>query len=134
MAFVVEDQILPAQAAAGATSETIAAVVPTGFSETNYQLSKASLTSPSLVTGVVTNNATFNVRQYRAGALLGGVNPVGTLNLASGTNLPAETEVNVPLTANPTPCQAGDVFTVQMVQNGTGVAIPASVVVKLEFE
>jgi hypothetical protein len=134
MAFKSEDALLPAQAAAGATVETIVAIVPSQFDETNWTLVRTSLVSPSLVTGAATNNVTYNVRQYRAGALVASVNPVATLTLASGTNLAADTEVVVPLAVAQTPCQASDVFTVQMVQSGTGLASPANVCAHLEFE
>ncbi len=136
MAFNAQDVSLPAQAAGGATVETIVAVAPSSFAETGWQLARVGLASPALVTGVATNNATFNIRQYRGG------NPVAanggtpaTVTLGAGTNLAAFAELVIPLATAPNnvAAQAGDVFTVQMVQNGTGLAIPANVLARVEF-
>lgn len=120
---------LPAQTAAGATSvTTIAAVVVedgNGLGVTAINLIPPA--AYTTVTGVATNNATFNVRQFRAGASLG---TIGTITLASGTNLVAETPLAVPIT-NAFATQPSDVFDVQMVQNGTGLAVGAGVLVEV---
>jgi len=135
MAFEVLEAVLPAQALAAAAVVTIIGDVPTNEVETNWDAYRISLTSPALVTGVATNNATFNVRNVRGGAVQG---TLATLTLGAGTNLAAETETVVPLSTpqNVTATsnvQAGDVLDVQMVQNGTGLAIPAGVVAKVEL-
>jgi len=130
MAFVVIEEGLQNQAAGGAMQETVIDSVPGSFSESAYQIAKLALVSPATMTGVATNNVTFNFRQYRGGVLL---QTVGTVTLAAGTNLAAMTEVAVPITGG-TAAQVGDVFTVQTVQNGTGLAVPLGVMVKVEME
>ena len=130
MAFEVLQAVLPAQTAGGATSVTILDDVPSTFTQPSFIVGKLTLTSPSLVTGVATNNATFNFRQMRAGS---SVATIGTLTLGSGTNLAAETETNVPVSGTPSLLD-GDTIDVQMVQNGTGLAIPAGVVARAELE
>ena len=129
MAFEVLEAVLPAQAAAGATSVTIVGDVPSSFSQPSYSAGKLSLTAPSLVTGVTTNTATVNFRQLRAGAA---VATIGTLALINGVNLAAETEVNVPVTGSPSLLD-GDVIDVQLVQGGTGLTLPAGIVAKVEL-
>jgi hypothetical protein len=130
MAFQDIQAPLPAQAAAGATTETIVGVVPGTFAEPAYLLQSLSVASPSLVTGVTTNTATINFRSYRAGVLTG--NPLGTLALITGVNLPALREVQVPISSANTYLQAGDVITAQLVQGGTGLALPAAMMAKAE--
>lgn len=123
-------QALPAQTAAGAPSTTVLGTVET-TDDQETTLVAVTLTAPAgftTVTGVATNNVTFNVRQLRAGAPLG---TVASLTLAAGTNLVAETPVNVPITA-PLAVEAGDVFDVQMVQNGTGLAVGAGVFAQVD--
>lgn len=127
MAFQVVEDTLPAQTAAGATSVTELGMVPSTEAETNWTVQKISLSSPSLVTGVATNNVTFNFRKVTAGT----PTVIGTITLASGTNLAAETETNVAISA--AAVASGDVIDVQMVQNGTGLAVPAGVVAKVEL-
>lgn len=129
MAMQALDNPLPAQTAAGATSVTELGEVPSTFAQATWTPSKLSLASPSLVTGVVTNNVTFNFRYVRAGTPAA----LGTLTLASGTNLAAEVETAVPVTYTGT-LSPGDVIDVQMVQNGTGLAVPAGVLAKIEIE
>lgn len=113
---------LPAQAAAGAVATTVVGVIQTS-TDNEARVVSVSATSPSVVTGVATNNVTIAVRQLRAGT------PVATfasITLGSGTNLPAENPVNVPLTATISPA-VGDVMDAVMTQNGTGLALPAGV-------
>ncbi|MGO4470340.1 hypothetical protein AB4Y95_00175 [Arthrobacter sp. M-10] len=124
-------QPLPAQTAGGATSTTLIGTVETTDDQGN-NLVAVTLTPPagfSTVTGVATNNVTLNVRQLRAGVALG---TVASLQLVSGTNLVAETPLNVPVTA-PLGVQRSDVFDVQMVQNGTGLAVGAGVLAQVEI-
>jgi ABC-type tungstate transport system permease subunit len=121
---------LPAQSAAGATATTVVHAVE-ATNDNGMNFAGAKLVSPSLVTGVNTNNATFNVRHLRAGASLG---TLASLQLVSGTNLPANVAVSVPVNAAYVPAfQLGDVIDVQMVQNGAGVAIPAGVRAQVEI-
>jgi hypothetical protein len=125
-----ESIALPAQTAAGADSTTyIGTVEPSDAS--GYGVSSVVITPPpgySTVTGVATNNATFNVRQVRAGSSVG---TFASLTLNSGTNLVAESPVVVPVTAPPT-LQSGDVFDVVMHQNGTGLAVGAGLFVTVD--
>ncbi len=119
---------LPAQAAAGATITTSLGENPT-TEGSDTSINRIGITSPSLVTGVVTNNVTFNIRRFRAGVL---VETTATITLGSGTNLPAETTVLVPVTGSPY-IAPGDVFEVQQVQNGTGLATPAGIAIEIEI-
>lgn len=125
-------QALPAQTAAGATSTTMLGTLQTS-NDNEARVVNAALTPPpgfATVTGVNTNNVTFNIRQLRAGT------PVATfasVTLNAGTNLVAETPLNVPLTAGITPA-AGDVLDVQMVQNGTGLAVGAGVLAQVVLD
>lgn len=122
---------LPAQTAGGGTSITMVGVDQT-TDDVGDNLVAVRLTPPAgfaTVTGVVTNNATFNVRQLRAGVSQG---TVATLTLSSGNNLVAETPIDVPITA-PKAVQRGDVFDVQMVQNGAGLAVGVGVQVEVEL-
>lgn len=129
-AFETIQGLLPGQAAAGAAVVQELVAVPASFSESSWLVSRFSLTSPSLVTGVATNNVTFNLRQIRGGSVLA---TLASVVLAAGTNLAAEQEFNAVLSSQG-PLQAGDVLDVQMVQNGTGLAVPAGVLVKVELQ
>jgi hypothetical protein len=120
---------LPAQTAAGATSITVVGTVLPQDGQ-GSGVSGVLLTPPAAyttVTGVATNNATFNVRQVRAAASLG---VIATVTLVSGTNLVAETPLTVPITAS-FAVQSGDIFDVQMVQNGTGLAVNIGVLAEV---
>jgi hypothetical protein len=119
---------LPAQAAAGATVVTEMGEDPT-TEGSDTAINRVRVTSPSLVTGVATNNATINVRRWRAGVL---VETTASITLASGTNLPAATQVDLPVIGSPYIAQ-GDTFDVQQVQNGTGLATPAGIAVEIEI-
>lgn len=124
-------QALPAQTAAGATSTTFIGLAET-TNDAGDTLVAVTLVPPagfSTVTGVVTNNVTFNVRQLRAGSSLG---TVASVQLVSGKNLVAETPLNVPITA-PLAIQRGDVFDVQMVQNAAGLAVGVGVFAQVEI-
>jgi hypothetical protein len=130
MAFDVDDALLPAQTAGGATATTIIGAVPSNLTQATWQVEKISAVSPSLVTGAATNYASLVVRQMRADVL---VQNIGTLALnASSVTLPAEVEVNIPIT-NAGPLLDGDILDVQQIQTGTGLALPAGIVVKAEL-
>lgn len=130
MAFVPMRAVLPAQAAAGATSVTVVGEVPSTFVQPSYSPQRLSVTSPSLVTGQATNFATINVRQMRAGGV---VATIGTLALsAAAVTLPAEVPVSIPISGSPVLLDA-DVIDVQLVQSGTGLALPAGIVASVEL-
>lgn len=118
---------LPAQAAAGATIITPISEVP--LVSADHIISHVRLTSPSLVTGVATNNATINVRRWRGGVLQ---ETSAAITLAAGVNLPAETQVELPVTGSPY-VLPGDLFDAQQVQNGTGLALPAGISCQVEI-
>lgn len=124
---------LPAQAAAGATSVTPLGEVSNVSGTDNYALG-CSVVAPSLVTGAATNNATINVRVIRGGSA---AFTLASLTLGNGTNLPAEVAVAVPVTATVAQQSSlvdGDVIDVQLVQNGTGLALPAGIVCQVEIQ
>lgn len=130
MSFQALDADLPAQAAAGATLTTILGNAPDNFVEPSFTLEKLALTSPTLVTGQATNYATINFRQVRAGSVIA---TLGSLVLnAAGVTLPAETEVNVPITGTPV-ILAGDTIDTTQVQTGTGLALPAGINARCEL-
>jgi hypothetical protein len=121
---------LPAQTAAGATSVTLIGTqeVQDG---SGVGVSRVVLTPPvgyTTVTGVATNNVTFNVRQLRAGVSQG---TFATLTLNVGSNLVAEVPLVVPVTGTPQ-LQQDDVIDVQMVQNGAGIAVGAGVLAEVD--
>ena len=122
--------ILPAQAAAAAASvTTCGAFEPADGTGTGVNV--AILTPPAgfvTVTGVATNNVTFNFRQIRGGSVL---STFGTVTLTAGANLVAEVPLVVPVT--PVNLAANDVIDVQMVQNGTGLAVAAGVIARTEI-
>lgn len=125
----VLDAVLPAQTAGGATSVTVLGDMPSAESTATWVVGRLSLTSPTLVTGAATNFATINFRQVHAGSA---VQTLGTLALnATTVTLPAETEVNVPITGT-TPIPSGDTVDVQLVQSGTGLALPAGILARAE--
>lgn len=124
---------LPAQSAAGATSVTQLGQVSNVSGTDNYALG-CSVSSPSAVTGVATNNATINFRVIRAGTA---AFTLATITLGSGTNLAAETPLAVPITATVAQQSSltdGDVIDVQLVQNASGLALPAGIVATVEIQ
>jgi hypothetical protein len=123
------EAVLPAQSAGGATSVTLVGEVSATGGTDNF-VQRVSVTSPSAVTGAATNNATINVRQLRAGSV---VQTIATITLGNGTNLGAETPVAVPITGTPSTLQAGDTVDCQLVQNGTGLALPAGIEVNVDI-
>jgi hypothetical protein len=123
---------LPAQSAGGATVATVVGEV-SGSGGTDNFVTRMSLTlaaGASTVTGAATNNVTFSFRQIRAGSV---VQTLGSVTLASGTNLVAETPLVVAVSGAASTMQAGDLVDVQMVQNGTGLAVPAGVVASVDI-
>ena len=130
MSFQAFNAALPAQAAAGATLTTILGDAPDNFVEPSFVLETLALVSPSLVTGQATNYATISFRQMRAGALVATLGSL-VLNAASVT-LPAETETAVTIVGTPK-ILAGDTLDVQQIQTGTGLALPAGIVARVEL-
>lgn len=114
---------LPAQAAGGADTTTLAGVYSPAF-YSGDTVTDVQLVAPpgyATITGAATNNATITARQLRNGAVL---QSFASLTLTAGTNLDAEIPVTLPLTTQPV-LRAGDVLDVQMHQNGSGQAISA---------
>lgn len=119
---------LPAQTAGGADTTTQLGVVE-GAEDLNGQVVALKLSSPSTVTGAATNNVTISFRQVRGGSVQA---TLGSVTLASGTNLTAETPLNVSVSTS-TGIADGDVIDVLCHQNGTGLALPAGVVAEAEL-
>lgn len=127
-ATVIVGDNLPAQAAAGPTTITPLGEVP--LLEANpCTIQRVVVISPALVTGVVTNNATINIRRWRNGVL---VETTASLTLGNGVNLPQSTAVAAVISGSPY-CAPGDVFDCQCVQNGTGLALPAFILCQVEI-
>ena len=128
---ILESLAFPAQAAAGADANVL--VGPFEASDSSgVGVSRVEVTPPAgfaTVTGVATNNATINVRQLRAGSV---VATFASLTLNAGTNLVAETPVNVPVTASIN-LQPDDVIDSVLHQNGTGIAVGAGLVVTVDI-
>ncbi|WP_405166720.1 hypothetical protein OG203_17440 [Nocardia sp. NBC_01499] len=112
---------LPAQAAGGADTTTLAGIYSPAF-YSGDTVTDVQLVAPpgyATVTGAATNNATISVRQLRNGVV---VQTFARLTLAQGIVLAAAMPVTIPLAAQPV-LRAGDVLDVQLHQNGTGQAI-----------
>ncbi len=120
--------VLPAQTAGGATSVTLAGVYEPGGFTTNT-ITKILVISPTAVTGAATNNFTLNVRQLRAGVL---VNTLATKTFAAGSNLAVEVPLALTIAKQPN-MAADDVVDVQLVQAGTGLAVPVGIVVQVHI-
>lgn len=71
------------------------------------------------ITGIATNNATINVRRMNAGVNQG---TLYTVTFAAATNWTLEQIVD--LGVNNVQLNPGDLIDVQVVQNGTGMALP----------
>lgn len=121
--------VLPAQAAAAADVTTVLTAVQRTESDLNYLVSEVEVLSPTAVTGVATNNFTLSVRQLRAGSV---VSTFASVTFGAGTNLAAETPLVVPVSTPPA-FQQDDVIDVLLHQNGTGLAVPAGLVVELQL-
>lgn len=123
---------LPAQTAGGGTSTTVIGTIQ-NTDESGGNVAAVTVTPPSgyaTVTGVATNNYTLTVRQLRAGSVQ--TASVATITGNSGTNLVAETPVNIPLGTAVNAVQVNDVFDCQMIQNGTGLALGAGLIVQVD--
>lgn len=118
---------LPAQALAGADATTTIGAFE-NQDGSGSGVSRVEVVPPAgyaTVTGTAApNNAQINFRQVRNGTV---VSTFASLVLAAGTNLVAETPVNVPIT---TPVALGqdDVIDVVLHQNGTGLAVGAGLI------
>lgn len=124
--------ILPAQAAAAADVTTLIEAVAGA-----QQLSEVVVTAPpgTTVTGAATNNFTISVRQINP--TNGAATVFASLVLGAGVVINPERPVRIPFTAASTrgnrfaltPDAALDVL---LHQNGTGLAVPAGLVVEVE--
>lgn len=121
---------LAAQSAGGADSIKVLGVVSEVDSTSNL-MQRAEVIAPAAgtVTGQATNNATISVRYLRDGAVVG---TLASLTLANGTNLAAETPVQLTPAGSQPVLQQGDLLDVLSHQNGTGLALPAGILVELE--
>ncbi len=121
---------LPAQALAGADAITIIGAYE-NQDGSGSGVSRAEVIPPAgyaTVTGTAApNNAQINFRQLRGGAV---VSTFASLVLSAGTNLVAETPINVPITT-PVAMSADDVIDVVLHQNGTGLAIGAGLIAEV---
>ena len=129
--MIYDSTPLPAQVAAAADLTTLVGMFELSDGE-GLGVSRVVVTPPPgyvTVTGVATNNATINVRQLRAGAV---VSTFATLTLNAGTNLVAETPVSIPVTGSPT-IQQDDVFDAVLHQNGTGLAVGAGLLIEVNI-
>lgn len=122
--------LLPAVVAGTAVTQVFAEIP--AYGESDYAVGRVSLVSPSAVANPGTvNYATVTVRYFRGGTAQGNL---AQLSL-SGVALTAETTTDVPLVVgrNQSVLQSGDVIDVQVTHTGTGQALPAGVVVEVEF-
>ena len=121
---------LPAQALAAADVTTVIGQYEPGDGQ-GSGLSRIEIVPPAgyaTVTGTAApNNAQLTFRQLRAGAVVNA--NIGQLVLAVGTNLVAETPVNVPITTPTVSFSVDDLIDCVMHQNGTGLAIGAGLLV-----
>lgn len=96
--------------------------VPTNYMNIRWVL----LVFGAALTGVATNNATFNLLQYRNGSVFA---TLATITFAAGTNA----SPFVPLQLKPAifnnVIAPNDVLAIQRVSNGTGLATPQGLVV-----
>lgn len=123
---MIFNAVLPAQSAGGGTSVTMAGVYQVQRNESDT-LDVITVTSPTAVTGTNTNYFTLNVRQMRAGAL---VHTLATQAFTSGNNLAVEVPLVLAIALQPQ-LEANDVLDVQLVQTGTGLAVPVGVQVAI---
>lgn len=118
---------LPVQTAGGTTSTTLGAAF-VHDNASGVGVGTVFLTSPVAVTGAATNNFTVSVRQLRNGTP---VQTIASFVAGAGNNLAVETPVSLPVTA--TQLLRGDAIDVQLVQNGTGLAVPAGLLVSVSI-
>lgn len=122
-------QARPAAQAAGAADVITVAGVVSEVGGSDGQAQRVSVTAPagSTVNGQATNNATISVRQLRAGVV---VATLATLTLGVGASILPEQPTALAVT--PAGLQRGDVIDVLYHQNGSGLALPAGLVVDIE--
>lgn len=121
-----------AQAAAAATVEEMIFLDGRAASDDYGSLvRRIQLVFDAAVTGVVTNNATINILAYPVVAgVLGAAVTVATLTFGNGTNAAKGVPIDVSTGAGfPFAFPASSVLSVQKVQNGTGLALPAFLMV-----
>lgn len=133
MAELVLRGLLPAQAGGAAAVTTIVGEVPKTFAQTEYQLQRISITSPTVLTGTNTHFVTIAVRGIHAGTAY--TNALVSKDFTSGVNLAVEVPFELlNNTATQVTIPAGDVIDVTLTQNdGTGLAWPIGVVVAVEL-
>ena len=127
---IFESFATAAQAAAGADVNVLVGTFEASDAS-GLGVTRVVVTPPAgytTVTGVATNNATINVRQLRGGSV---VSTFASLTLNAGTNLVAETPVQIPVTSNIS-LQPDDVLDAVVHQNGTGLAVGAGLVVTVD--
>jgi hypothetical protein len=114
---------VPGQATAGTVDEFAGIVMPF-----NAKVVAVSYTPKSTLTGAATNNCTVTVRN-RGAAGAGTVQPA-QLNFANTVNAAAFVATALPLSATATDLllNAGDVLTVEKLNVGTGLAMPAGTI------
>lgn len=115
---------LPAQSGGGSTSATIAGVFVPTHDGSGRGVVSVHLTTPTAVTGADTNSFTVNVRHMRANSSEG---TIATFAATEGNDLAVGVPVELSLTA-PFALTVGDLIDVQLVQEGTGLAVPAGVI------
>ena len=128
MAFTVLQSSLVA-AAAGTDVTLELGVVPSGFAQGAWVPSRASLTSPALLTGATATQVVFTFQNRRAGSVIG---TFATLTTATGVNLAAGTEV-VATAGAVTSLLAGDVLELVLTHAGAGTAYGA-ILAKVELQ
>lgn len=114
----VETAKLDAVGAGDATESQLAFVAPMGC-----RVKRVSITPSAAVTGHATNRKTLKV--INRGSDGTGSAELGELDLVAGVDLTAFNETNI-VSGLDTQLSAGDVLAIQIVQEGTGVAIPVS--------
>lgn len=120
---------LPAVGAAATVVEELG-VVPS-YQDSDNVIAAITLTSTVAQPITATNYMTYNVRQLRAGAVVGTVATLTTNT--GGTALVAETPVSLPLTPQVGQLKTGDVLDVQAVSTGTATLAANTVVAEAEL-
>lgn len=111
---------LNAVAAADATEEQIIFVAPE-----DCRLKEVAIIPNAAVTGNTTNTKHLNVLNKGSGGA--GTTELGNLDLATGTNL-ADSDRQVIVTSLTTDLTKGDVIALEIEDQGSGVAIPESLI------
>jgi hypothetical protein len=131
MAFTVLEAQLVAYGAGTDTPELVIGVVPEAESDQAWSVSKAALTSLTLMTGATAAAVTFTFGYSRAGAA---VVPFATYVTILGADLPVNTEKQATLLAAATGLQAGDVIVLNLTHAGSGTAVPVGTNVRVELQ